>query len=53
MCERERMRDFSVMCRIDCFKKNNKFVIELFGFFLKEELYEFVNKINFLLEFRF
>lgn len=47
------MRVFSVMCRIDCFKKNNKFVIELFGFFLKEELYEFVNKINFLLEFRF
>lgn len=38
MCERERMRVFSVMCRIDCFKQNNKLVTELSGFFFKRRV---------------
>lgn len=53
MCERERMRVFSVMCRIDCFKKNNKLVTELSGFFFsKEESHKLVNKTNPPLELR-
>lgn len=52
MCEKERMGNFSVMCRIDCFKKNNKPVTELSGFFSKEESHELVNKTNPPLELR-
>lgn len=50
--ERERMRDFSVMCRIDCFKKKIINLLLNNWFFSKEESHELVNKTNPPLELR-